>query len=556
MIARVIGERAKNSNIDDYLYPSLKQHLPEPLSIKDINLAIERTLEAITKNQTISLITDYDVDGSTSASCFIYYFRKIGIDVVHHTPERLQEGYGPNTKAVKYLKEEHNISLLFTLDCGTSSNETIDYANSLGIDTIVIDHHQPPDKLPDALAIINPQRIDDTSGLNSLAAVGVTFLFLVALNRKLRINSFFSEQKPEPNLVEILDLVALGTVCDMVPLLSTNRLLVKQGLKIIRNSKHLGLRALMSFANLRNYPSAKDLSFSIGPMINAASRMGHSKLPTQLMTSQDKDEANSIASTLLSLNNKRKLVEKNNLASAMISIDEDKSINDSFVHVADKKMHSGVAGIIASQLVAKHSLPTFVTAIDDSENNISKGSARSIPGFNISSCLQAGVQSEILDKAGGHHMAGGYSLHQDKIQDFHKFLQKYFHQYPITKDPTSIIVDYILPSFSKMSISDMSKNLAPLEPFGLGNPEPIILLQNVSIKAQIINNTNHLICKISPQNQPKETIRVTAFRSLGTPLGKKIINNCPDCHALVSLGSPSSYNKQPNINLIDIGWEL
>ena len=299
LIAKLFSIR--NISIDDvasYLNPTLKDNIPDPNILMDMEKACERILKALKNREKIAIFGDYDVDGSTSTSCLIKYFNMLGIEVVYHIPDRFTEGYGPNKEAFKKFIDQ-NINVIFTLDCGTLAYSEIKFAKDNKIDVIVIDHHQPEINLPEAYAMINPNRLDDITNLGYLAAVGVTFMFIVGLNRKLRENAWFNDNLKEPNIISLLDMVSLGTVCDVVPLVGINRLLVQKGLEVFSKRPNVGLTALIEKANISNKISTYDLGFKLGPRINAGGRLGKSKHGTELLTCEDEIRAADIALSLI-----------------------------------------------------------------------------------------------------------------------------------------------------------------------------------------------------------------------------------------------------------------
>jgi single-stranded-DNA-specific exonuclease len=556
LVAHIAALRIpKDQSTKNFFNPSLREQLPEPLSLKNMEKAVNRTLTAISNKETIAIITDYDVDGTTSAASLLFFLRALKCHVVTYVPERLSEGYGPNPHAVQSLHDQHKPSLLFTLDCGTSASSSLAHAQSCGIDVIVLDHHQPPDLTPSCHALVNPRQFHDHSNLGYLAAVGVVFFFLIALNRELRRQNFYSPTLKEPPLLQILDLVALGTVCDMVPLVHTNRLLVTQGLKIMRNSVHPGIKALLNAAKIKKYPLAKDLGFAIGPLINAASRMGQSHLALTLLSCQDEQKAQEYAHTLVKLNQQRKQKEIQNIHLALNIISASPSSQHlPFTHISSPDLHLGVAGILASHLVQQHQKPAFVTIINP-ENQTAKGSARSLEGFNIGACLHAAHQDHILENAGGHTMAGGDSIQPQHTQKFQQFLSSYFQQFSSIPPKQTLNFDGILFDLSLKNLSTLSQQLLLLEPFGINNPQPVILFPNIAIKAQVFKDSSHILCSLSSIPKPSQKLSVMAFRAVGTPFGKHLLAPPPSCHALLSLGSPSSYKNQPDLQLLDIAWQ-
>ena len=535
-----------------FLKPSLREHLPNPSLLHDMERAILRTETAICHGENIGIITDYDVDGTTSGALLLRYFRALGILPALYVPERLKEGYGPSPEAVKKLQKEKDISLLFTLDCGTSAHAALDCAKELGIDVVIIDHHQTESTPPVHHACINPKQPQDKSGLDTLASVGLVFMFLVALNRKLRTHDDFHE----PDLKQFLDLVALGTVCDMVPLLGLNRLLVKQGLQVSKSTKNEGLRALIKAANLRNYLTARDLGFSIGPAINAASRMGFSNLATELFITEQPERAQQIAKRLMELNKERRSLTEQHYIAFSPPTDAASAMPEPYIHIANRDVHLGVAGLLATKLAQQHHKPVFVGAIDQETGKV-KGSVRSIAGFDIGACLQHAKAEGLLEKAGGHAMAGGFQYPIEKKEPLDAFLTQYFRNFPARNDKGSIQIDTFLPSCHPKSVYAFSRALSVLEPFGMDNPEPVVLLANVICNAYLLKHKPHIVCELTPYGaEQRNALRAFAFQAVGTPLGTALLSadfkKHTPVHALISIQGPSSYNGKPLLRLLDI----
>ena len=379
----------------------------------------ERILKAIELNEIIGIFGDYDVDGASSTALIGNYLKMIKQNFEIYIPDRKSEGYGPSIKSFKKLIDK-KVSLIITVDCGTMSYEAIDFANKNNVDVIVLDHHQSEINLPKAYSIINPNRIDDQSNLNYLCAAGVCFMTLISINSNLRkLNWFFKKKINEPNLLNFLDLVSLGTICDVVPLVGLNRAIVKQGLKIINLKKNLGLKTLLDLCKIETKASAYHLGYIIGPRINAGGRVGKCSHGANLLLNTNPKESFRIATELEKFNSDRKKLEKNLLSMALNTIN--RNINDPVLVLHGNQWHEGVIGIIASRLKDKFNKPVIIISLD---NKIGKASARSIVGFDIGSIILAGVQNKMLIKGGGHKMAGGFSIEENKIELFKEFIIK------------------------------------------------------------------------------------------------------------------------------------
>ena len=380
-----------------------------------------RLLKAINKNERIGIFGDYDVDGASSTAIIGNYFKMIKQDFEVYIPDRESEGYGPSIKSFQNLINK-KVNLIITVDCGTMSFDAIDFANKNNLDVIVLDHHQSEINLPKAYSIINPNRFDDESKLNYLCAAGVCFMTLISINSALRKKGWFLEKKiKEPNLLDFLDLVSLGTICDVVPLIGLNRALVKQGLKILNLKKNLGLKTLIDLCKIETKASTYHLGYIIGPRINAGGRVGKCSHGANLLLNNNPKESFQIAKELEQFNLDRKELETNLLNVVLNTVNID--INDPVLVLYGDNWHEGVIGIIASRIKEKFNKPTIIISL---KGNIGKASARSILGFDIGAVILAAIQDKIIIKGGGHKMAGGFSIEKTKIHIFKDFITKMF----------------------------------------------------------------------------------------------------------------------------------
>ena len=424
IVAKLLSIRKKN--IDDialFLDPKIKNLLPNPLHLKDMKSAIERTYKSIIKSELIGIFGDYDVDGASSTALLARYFLSINQKIQTYIPNRQTEGYGPNNLGFNNLIS-NGAKIIFTVDCGTLSFGPINFAQKLNVDVIVLDHHQSDVKLPEACAIVNPNRYDDTSELNYLCAAGVCFVFLVALNKKLRDENWFKNNNiNEPNILNFLDLVSLGTVCDVVPLIGLNRAIVKQGLKIIKKRSNLGLKTLYDLCNIESQPTTFDLGFRLGPRINAGGRVGKASHGAELLISNDPEKTYQIALDLDKSNKERQAIEL--MLSEQINLEVKNYHNHPVLVMSGNNWHEGIIGIVASRIKEKYNKPTILISL---QQNIGKGSARSVVGFDIGSQIIKAVQCGILQKGGGHKMAGGFILKKENIPTFRDFLIKNYEK--------------------------------------------------------------------------------------------------------------------------------
>jgi len=487
IVAKLISIRKKHiADVNSFLNPKIKDLLPNPFNLKDMRNAVNRVYESIINSEKIGIFGDYDVDGATSTAILTKYFSLIKHDVNTYIPDRHKEGYGPTKEGFdKLIKLGSN--LIFTVDCGTLSFDPINFAKDKDVDVIVLDHHQSDTKLPKALAIINPNRYDDDSELKYLCAAGVCFVFLIALNKKLREKNWFKKNNiNEPDVLNFLDLVSLGTVCDVVPLVGLNRAIVKQGLKVIKQRSNLGLKTLYDLCKIESKPTAFDLGFVLGPRINAGGRVGKSSHGAELLISNDPKKAYQIAQDLDRSNKERQTIEL--MLSEKINFEVKKHHNHPVLVLSGQNWHEGVIGIVASRIKEKYNKPTVLISIN---NQIGKGSARSIVGFDIGSQIIKAVQLEILQKGGGHKMAGGFSLKKDNIPLFRDFLIKNFEKENI--DTSKNINLYLDSPISPSALNeDFFEEINSLAPFGSGNNEPKFVIENIKVISSNIVGDNHI----------------------------------------------------------------
>ncbi|MEO5328496.1 MAG: single-stranded-DNA-specific exonuclease RecJ [Magnetococcus sp. THC-1_WYH] len=491
--------------------------LADPSGLKDMDKAVQRIILALHQQEKIAVFGDYDVDGATSSALLIRYFRRLGVELRLYVPDRLTEGYGPNEKAMVILADE-GIRLVMTVDCGITAFAAMAAAHDRGMDVIITDHHQPRETLPTALAVINPNRADETFAHKELAGVGVAFYLVMALNRELRAQDFFSESRPQPDLKALLDLVAVGTIADVAPLTGMNRILVKVGLLTTENTQHVGLRTLQESARLSGRLSAGQVGFQIGPRINAGGRLSKGSLGAELLATDDPEQASTIASFLEQANRERQGIEekiqKQALEQVML-LPKEQAI---YGHVlAHKDWHPGVVGIVASRIAEKTYRPAIVIALDD--HGIGKGSARSIPGIDLLRAIEA-CQSFLLG-FGGHHAAAGLTIEQGQLpsftEAFNRFLQENtpeeVFQMALLFDAQTQITDFPLETVYQ---------LERLQPFGRGNPEPVFVFENVRVAEHRVLKEKHLKCHLADLNG--NTLEAIAFNVLPGLVGEGILS--------------------------------
>ena len=517
MIAKLLNIKNINlDEIDQFLNPNLKESLPDPYKLKDMKKSVNRIIKSINNDEIIGIIADYDVDGATSAAIICKFFQSINQKYILKIPSRLKDGYGPNEEILNELKKK-KIDLLLTLDCGTNSQGIIDKKKYLDFDTIVIDHHISENTLPETFSIINPNRYDENNIYKDLAAVGVTFLFILAMRKELRNNNFFDKKKiNEPNLLNYLDLVALGTVCDVVNLSQYNRMFVIKGIEIIHKRKNEGIKTIIDNSKINHPPTVTDLSFIIGPQLNSASRVDDSTLSSKLLISNDIIEIESISRKLFIFNEKRKLIEKQIYEEALKQINNQK--NNNIIIVKGKGWHKGVLGIVASRLVEKFNKPSIVFSFDEYYGT---GSARSIDFIDLGNIILKAKNKGFLLDGGGHKMAAGLKISITKYDDFLDYIINIFKNYD------SINFKKIIHFDSLLTLDEINENLLnnieQLEPFGSSNPEPKFIIKNVSINFAKIIKEKHILFNIIKDSD--NSLKAICFNCVDNELGQNLLNH-------------------------------
>jgi len=473
------------SDARHFLSVSLNDLRP-PSSLEGSDAAVKRIYDAITGNQKILIFGDYDVDGITATVVLLNFLRYVGADVTYYIPHRITEGYSIQPRHISHYARPNQFDLIITADCGSSSHQAVAAANKSGIDVVITDHHNIGDDLPPALAVINPKRHDCNAGLQNLAGVGVAFFLLICLRTYLREKGFWRERQ-EPNLKSYCDLVALGTVADMVPLVEENRILCKTGLDLINSGHRPGLTALAEASGIRNDTlDAEDIAFRLAPRLNAAGRMDHAARAVELLTTQDAGYAATTAHTLNRLNQKRQQLEKGTLA----EIQEYLAINPSLLRqrslvLSQDGWHAGLLGIVASRIMERYYRPVILIATED---GVGKGSARCVPGINLYEALADCRQ--YLEAFGGHSMAAGLKIRQENIADFQNAFEKSIHDRLESEDLIQTLnIDGEL-DFANIS-AGLIDELESLMPYGAGNPEPIFVSSDIRVISSKILGKRH-----------------------------------------------------------------
>ncbi|MDF2117206.1 single-stranded-DNA-specific exonuclease RecJ [Roseiarcaceae bacterium H3SJ34-1] len=520
ILARVLAGRGVTpETAAEFLDPTVRASMPDPATMVDMEPAVERLARAVQAGERVAIFGDYDVDGACSSALLAEFLRHCGTPYTIHIPDRIFEGYGPNPEAIARLAGE-GASLLVTVDCGTASAGPFMEAARLGLDVIVLDHHQAPEELPKVTAIVNPNRLDDLSGLGHLCAAGVVFMTLVGLNRRLREQGFWTASRPAPDLLMSLDLVALATVADVVPLKGLNRAFVSKGLQVIHGRRRIGLRALFDAAGADGPPQAFSLGFMIGPRINAGGRIGDASLGARLLMIEDEAEATRIAAELDRLNKERQALEQVAVAEAeaealaALGLEEEGA---AVIVTASPSWHPGIVGLVASRLKERFGRPAFAIAMGGITGT---GSGRSILGVDLGRAVRAAVDAGVLTKGGGHTMAAGVTVERATLGAFRAWLEERLGE-AVTRArlDRSLIIDaaFTAGGARKEIVTEIER----AGPFGAGNPEPVFALAAHRIVDAVLVGGKHI--RVRAQSADNARIEAIAFRCADGPLGQALI---------------------------------
>ena len=516
VLSRVLAGRGVGiHDTEGFLNPRLRDLMPDPHVLTDMEAAASRLADAVLRNEKVAIFGDYDVDGACSAALLAEYLRACGLEYAIHIPDRITEGYGPNVDAIRALKQQ-GADILVTVDCGTASIEPLAEAKRLGLDPVVLDHHQAPEQLPEALAVVNPNRQDDLSGLGHLCAAGVVFLFLVALNRALRSRGFF-QGRAEPDLMGSLDLVALATVADVVPLIGLNRAFVRQGLAIMKGRRRVGLAALLDTAGLAGAPESWHLGYLVGPRINAGGRIGDAALGSRLLLTEDPVQAGRLAAELDRLNRERQAIEVVAVAEAeaqaMMALERMPDLP--VLVTASAEWHPGVVGLISARTKERFRRPAFAFTLNP--DGTATGSGRSVPGVDLGYAVRAAVEAGIAIKGGGHTMAAGVTIQAADLERFLGFVTEKLTE-PVS---TMRLSDNFAIDATLTAAGAQPAVVTALEragPFGQGQPEPVFVFpQHRLVEAREVGSGGHMRVKL--RGGDGSLIGGIAFRAAGQPLG-------------------------------------
>ncbi len=518
MVSRILVSRGVGfDDVTEFLTPTLKAQLPDPSTLQDMDKAAERIASAIMTGEKVAVFGDYDVDGATSSALLKRFFKSQGRELRVYIPDRINEGYGPNANAMLQLHSE-GMRLVITVDCGITAFEPLAIGAAAGLDIIVLDHHRAEPKLPPVHSVVNPNRLDDTSGQGHMAAVGVTFLTIVAVNRLLRAQGWYNEERPEPRILQWLDIVALGTVCDIVPLTGVNRAFVAQGLRIMAMRLNPGITALSDLAAVSEAPTAFHAGFVFGPRVNAGGRVGEANLGWRLLATDDTLEARVLAKKLHEYNAERKHIEEDVIENAVAYVEE-KITDDLVILAAGEGWHPGVIGIVAARIKEKYNRPTCVVSFDD--RDIGKASARSVPGIDLGAAIIAAKDAGLLIAGGGHKMAAGFTVARAKFGALCEFLNAHVkEQLQGQTFAPELRLDSVL-STPALTI-DLVEKLAMLAPYGAGNSEPRFALTGVKVVRATVVGERHVSCYIQ-DTAGGASIKGIAFRAMDTELGPLLL---------------------------------
>ena len=514
IVGRLLAQRGIDHNdAPGFLAPRLREQLPDPSHLRDMEVAAARLVRAVREGETIAVFGDYDVDGATSAALLLRFFAAVGGRTRVYVPDRLREGYGPNTPALLRLHAE-GARVVVTVDCGTNAHLPLAEVAAAGLEVIVVDHHVAEPLLPRAAAIVNPNRLDEESPHGALAAVGVAFLLVVAVNRALRRAGWYARGRAEPDLMGWLDLVALGTVCDVVPLAGLNRAFVAQGIKVARRNANPGLAALAAIAGVSEPLDAYHLGFVFGPRVNAGGRVGAADLGARLLATDDPALAADLAQRLDAHNRERRDIETRTLEAAIAMVEE-AAQPPALVFAAATDWHPGVIGIVASRLKERYERPACVVALGD---GIGRGSGRSIAGLPLGPAVIAARQAGLLINGGGHAMAAGFTVAAERLDALREFLVERLGD---GLDRGRLVPELRVDAALSLGAAqaELISHIERLAPFGAGNPEPRFVLPAVRVVHTEAVGNGHLRCTLA---NPLDTarLRAIAFRTVGTPLGQ------------------------------------
>jgi single-stranded-DNA-specific exonuclease len=526
-IARLLALRGiAPEDVTGFLYPSLK-NCPDPFSLAGMGEMAAFVAQGIVDGKKFGIFADFDVDGATSAAILTRFLKHAGVEPDIYIPDRLEEGYGPNINAFKQLKEQ-GVEILFVADCGITAFDVIAQGRALGLDIIVLDHHEAEENLPDAAHVINPKRRDDASGLTMLAACGVCFLSCVAINKVLREKGFYDViARPEAPLKSWMDILALGTVCDMVPMTGPNRLFVRAGFQQMAQRNNPGINAIFEVAGITAAPTPDHAGFTLGPRINAGSRVHKSDLGAKLLSTDDMDEARAIAWTLEDCNEQRKEVQSTMVKEATAMVDREGLEKYPVIFVGHESWHPGLSGLVAGKLKDKYGKPAVVVTYAKNADGTmeGRGSGRSVTGINMAQIFIDASNEGLLEKGGGHAMAGGFTVLPDRIDAFRAFVMD--HAAGQRSGKSDRIEETVIDSIASVRgarVDQVRLLTDHMGPFGVGHAEPVFALTNVRIHLVDILKDKHIRVQFSDW-EGGVRMKAMLFYGVGTTLGDTLVKH-------------------------------
>jgi single-stranded-DNA-specific exonuclease len=545
LLARSLAARGVTTeHCADFLNPTLKALFPDPSSFADMDRAASVLLDALEARDRVVVFADYDVDGASSAALIVRWFRAMGLELSIYVPDRITEGYGPSPAAFRRLKGE-GAQLVITVDCGAAAHDALACAAEIGLPVVVVDHHlMRPGEVPAVAALINPNRPDCRSGQGHLAAAGVSFVLLAALNREARRRGLFGDRR-EPDLRAWLDLAAMGAVCDVTQLTGFNRALAAQGLKVMSAWANPGLKALMEVAKAQGPASVFHAGFLLGPRINAGGRIGRSDLGARLLSTDDPGEAQTLAAELDALNAERKDVEREVQEAAIRQIEHASNQQDApCLVVAEDDWHPGVIGIVAGRLRERYRKPVIVIGIDRAAD-VGKGSGRSQPGVNLGRAVQAAYEEGILLSGGGHAMAAGLSVRPAAIPELREFLcSRLAAEAEIAAAEDAFDVDALITA--RGADRGLWTEFQRLAPFGPGNPEPTFALADVRLERPMAMRGGHVRCTLTDRSGGR--LKAVAWRCEDTEVGRRLLQEGGAVHVVGRL-KPDDWQGREGVQL-------
>ncbi len=521
IVGRVLAARGVGlEEAEAFLNPTIRTLMPQPSALQDMEKGAQRLAEAIMHGERIGVIADYDVDGVSSAAMLTLFLKAVGSSCDVHIPDRLTEGYGPSERAVEQLKA-NGAQILVTLDCGVMAHDPLARAAELGLTTLIVDHHQAGELLPEAHAVINPNRQDDVSGLGYLCAAGVTMIFIAAVNKMLRQRGWYGETRPEPNMLQWLELVSLATVCDVVPLKGLNRAYVTQGLKIMARRENLGLACLADVARLKRKPDTHALGYLLGPRINAAGRIGNAAMALALLTTSDKGEASQIAQELERLNRERQEIEIAVVDQAMVQADNmlGQERRPTVLLVSGRGWHPGVVGLAAARLKERFNLPSFVLA-EDKAGQFASGSGRSITGVDLGGAVREAFESGLIVKGGGHAMAAGLTVLKERLGDLRAFFDARLSPQVAAAQDRALPIDAALTAGA--ATLELIELLEQAGPYGTAHPSPVFAFPAHRVLYAAAAGSDHIRCTLASSDGKK--LKAVAFRAMGSEMGELLLS--------------------------------